>query len=66
VVDEAVIGLNDEQYWLYTAVDPETSKLLHTTLETTTNKAISHALFAELRENTTLTTPCFSFMVRIH
>ena len=39
-VDETVIRLNNEQYWLYAAVDPETNKLLHTTREPTTNKAI--------------------------
>jgi len=49
-VDETVIRLNDEQYWLYAAVDPETNELLHTRLEPTTNKAIAHAFFAELRE----------------
>jgi len=49
-VDETVIRLNNEQYWLYAAVDPETNELLHTTLEPTTNKVITHAFFAELRE----------------
>ena len=49
-VDETVIRLNDEQYWLYAAVDPGTNELLHTTLEPTTNKDIAHAFFAELRE----------------
>ena len=49
-VDETVIQLNDEQYWLYAAVDPETNELLYTKLEPTTNKVISHAFFAELRE----------------
>ncbi|CCQ36035.1 ISH14-type transposase ISNamo9 [Natronomonas moolapensis 8.8.11] len=49
-VDETVIQLNDEQYWLYAAVDPETNELLHTTLEPTTNKVIAHEFFAELRE----------------
>ena len=49
-VDETMIQLNDEQYWLYAAVDPETSELLHTALETTTNKGIAHRFFAELRE----------------
>ncbi len=49
-VDETVIRLNDEQYWLYAAVDPETTELLQTTLEPTTNKGIAHAFFAELRE----------------
>ncbi len=49
-VDETVIRLNDEQYWLYAAVDPETNELLHTKLEPTTNKVITHAFFAEIRE----------------
>ena len=49
-VDEIVIRLNDEQYWLYAAVDPDTNKLLHTALETTTNKGIAHTFFAEFRE----------------
>jgi transposase-like protein len=49
-VDETVIRLNDEQYWLYAAVDPDTNELLHTKLELTTNKVIAHAFFAELRE----------------
>jgi putative transposase len=49
-VDETVIQLNDEQYWLYAAVNPETNELLHTKLEPTTNKVIAHAFFAELRE----------------
>ena len=49
-VDETVIRLNDEQYWLYAAVDPETNELLHTILEPTTNKVIAHAFVAELRE----------------
>ncbi|AUX07901.1 transposase [Halalkaliarchaeum desulfuricum] len=39
-VDETVIQLNDEQYWLYAAVDPETNELLHTRLDATTNKRL--------------------------
>ena len=50
VVDETVIRLNDEQYWLYAAVNPETNELLHTTLEPTTNTMMAHAFVAELRE----------------
>jgi transposase-like protein len=45
-----VIRLNNEQYWLYVAVDPEINELLHTTLEPVTNKVIAHAFFAEIRE----------------
>ena len=49
-VDETVIRLNDEQYWLYAAVDPETNELLHTRLEPTTNSVLAQTFFAELRE----------------
>ncbi len=40
-VDETVLQLNDEQYCLYAAVDPETNELLHTTLEPTRNTMIA-------------------------
>jgi len=50
VVDETVIRPNDEQYWLYAAVDSKTNELLHTQLEPATNKMIAHAFVAELRE----------------
>ncbi len=49
-VDETVIRLNNGQYWLYTAVDPETNELLHTTLEPMINKVIAHTFFADPRE----------------
>ncbi|ELY84387.1 IS6 family transposase [Natrinema gari] len=49
-VDETVIRLNDEQYWLYAAVDPETNNLLHTKLEPVRTNGFAHAFFAELRE----------------
>ncbi len=49
-VDETVIRLNDEQYWLYAAVDPATNDLLHAKLESVRTNAFAHAFFAELRE----------------
>ena len=49
-VDETVIRLNDEKYWLYAAVDPETNELLYTKLEPTTNSVIAQTFFTELRE----------------
>ena len=49
-VDETVIQLNDEQYWLYAAVDPETNELLHTTLEPTTTKVPAYSFLTELYE----------------
>ena len=38
-VDETVIQLNDEQYWLYAAADPDTTRLLHVKLSPTRNQA---------------------------
>jgi transposase-like protein len=49
-VDETVIQLNDEQYWLYAAVDPQTNKLLYTKLRPTTTKVLAHSFLAELSE----------------
>jgi len=49
-VDETVIQLNDERYWLYAAVDPKTNELLHTQVEPTRNNALASAFFHELRE----------------
>jgi transposase-like protein len=49
-VDETVIQLNNEQYWLYAAVDPETNELLHTKLEPTTTKVLAHSFLTELSE----------------
>ena len=49
-VDETVIQLNDEQYWLYAAVDPETNELLHTTLEPTRNTMIAQQFLTEIGE----------------
>ena len=50
VVDETVIQLNNEQYWLYAAADLETNELPYTRLELTTNSVIAHTFFVELRE----------------
>ncbi|WP_128906583.1 IS6 family transposase [Halorubrum amylolyticum] len=49
-VDETVIQLDDEQYWLYAAVDPESNDLLHTKHEPTRTNVIAEQFFAELRE----------------
>ena len=49
-VDETVIRLNDEQYWLYAAVEPETSELLHTKLAPTITKVLAHSFLTELSE----------------
>jgi transposase-like protein len=49
-VDETVIQLNDERYWLYAAVDPDTNHLLHVRLYSTRTQALSEMFLSELRE----------------
>ena len=49
-VDKTVIQLDDEKYWLYAAVDPETNELLNTKLELPRTNVLTHAFFAEFRE----------------
>ncbi|WP_247730188.1 IS6 family transposase [Halovivax limisalsi] len=49
-VDETVIQLDGERYWLYAAVDVDTNDLLHTKLVSTRNKVLANSFFAELRE----------------
>jgi len=48
-VDEAVIQLNDERYWLYAAVEPDTNRLLHVRLYST-RTANTSMFLSELRE----------------
>jgi transposase-like protein len=49
-VDETVIQLNNERFWLYAAVDPETNRLLHVKLSPTENQAITEMFLTELSE----------------
>jgi transposase-like protein len=49
-VDETVIRIDGQQYWLYAAVDPESNELLHTKLEPTRTNALAEMFFGELRE----------------
>jgi putative transposase len=49
-VDETVIQLDDERYWLYAAVDPATNRLLHVRLFPTRTTALTSMFLSELRE----------------
>jgi hypothetical protein len=51
-VDETVIQLDDEQCWLYAAVDPDSNDLLHINVEPTRTNVIADPFFPEFRENT--------------
>jgi transposase-like protein len=46
-VDETVIRVNDQRYWLFAAVDPDTK---HVRLFPTRNQALTEMFLAELRE----------------
>ena len=50
-VDETVIRLNDQQYWLYAAVDPETNEFLHVKLYPTRTIVVTKQFLTELQEN---------------
>jgi len=49
-LDETVIQLNDEQWWLYAAVDPETNRFLHVRLFSTRSTPVTKKFLQELRE----------------
>jgi transposase-like protein len=49
-VDETVTQLNHDRYWLYAAVDPDTTRLLHVRLYPTRTTAIASMFLSELRE----------------
>ena len=49
-LDETVIRINDHQYWLYAAVDPDTNRLLHLRLYPTRTTAVTRMFLSELKE----------------
>lgn len=49
-VDETVIQVNDQRYWLYAAVDPEQNRLLHVQLFPTRTQALTEMFLSELKE----------------
>ena len=49
-VDETVIQFDDEQYWLYAAVAPDSDDRLHTELEPTRNNMFADRFFTEARK----------------
>ena len=59
-LDETVIRINGQQFWLYAAVNPDTNKFLHVRLFTTTTTALTRRFLQEFSRNTMSQTPCFS------
>ena len=49
-LDETVIRINGQQFWLYAAVDSDTNRFLHIRLFTTTTTALTQRFLQELRE----------------
>ncbi|WP_049986427.1 IS6 family transposase [Halobellus rufus] len=49
-VDETVIRINDQQFWLYAAADPDTNDLLHLRLFSTTTTVLTEIFLRELRQ----------------
>jgi putative transposase len=49
-VDETVTEPNDERFWLYAVVDPDTNSLLHLKLAPTRKQVITEVFLGELRE----------------
>lgn len=45
-----MIQINDERFWLYTAVDPDTNRLLHLRFSLTGIQALTEMILAKLRE----------------
>lgn len=49
-VDETVIQIYDQRYWLYAAVDIDTNEFLHVKLGTAQNTGLSSLFFSELKQ----------------
>lgn len=47
-VDETVIQINDQRYWLYAAVNPDRNEFLHVKLGTSQNLGLSEIFLGEL------------------
>ena len=56
-LDETVIRVNGQQYWLYAAVDPETNRFLHVRLFTTTTTALARNFCESSNRNTMFLRP---------
>ena len=58
-LDETVIRINDQQFWLYAAADPQSNELLHVRLFATTTTALTEMFLRELREKHDVETAVF-------
>jgi len=58
-VDETVIRINDQQFWLYAAANPQTNEILHLRLFSTTTTALTEIFLKELRQKHDVETAVF-------
>ena len=58
-LDETVIRINDQQFWLYAAADPQSNDLLHVRLFSTTTTTLTEIFLRELRQKHDVKTAVF-------
>jgi putative transposase len=58
-LDETVIRINDQQFWLYAAADPQSNELLHIRLFATTTTTLTEIFLRELRQKHDVETAVF-------
>jgi len=58
-LDETVILINDQQFWLYAAADPQSNELLHVRLFATTTTTLTEIFLRELRQKHDVETAVF-------
>jgi len=58
-VDETVIRIKDQQFWLYAAANPQTNEILHLRLFSTTTTALTEIFLKELRQKHDVETAVF-------
>ncbi|MHC3378334.1 IS6 family transposase [Haloarcula sp. H-GB5] len=58
-LDETVIRINDQQFWLYAAADPQSNELLHVRLFATTTTTLTEIFLRELRHKHNVETAVF-------
>ena len=60
MLDETVVRINGQQFCPFTAVDPETNRILYCGIIPTTTTAFPERFLRELREKRTSPTACVS------
>ncbi|RLM89985.1 IS6 family transposase [Haloarcula sp. Atlit-7R] len=58
-LDETVIRINNQQFWLYAAADPQSNELLHVRLFPTTTTTLTEIFLRELRQKHDVETGVF-------